>query len=222
MNGAGSENIRGYMKSCEIKSQTIAIMNGDCYVDVNENSGKARLDIYHSDKNLDLLLKKKEILEKINGVTVRITEKIDNRPLKSGNVRKGYRLQTNYSRYFYKLNTAPFKYIAKQIVKPEALALLWQDDGTLCIDKQGYFSTATLAIDDWSNERVKELLKAWNNHYGWCPVKMDYKCRDKVYLRLRLIKNEMEKLSNIIRNYVVESMKYKLITFKTLGSYNDS
>ena len=65
---------------------------------------------------------------------------------------------------------------------------MWQDDGTLCIDKNGYFSTATLATDDWSNQKVEELRKAWNNAYGWCPVKMDYKCRDKMYLRLRLIK----------------------------------
>lgn len=206
------------MKSCEIKCQTIAIMYGDCYVDVNENSGKARLDIYHSEKNLDLLLKKKEILEKINGVSVRITEKIDKRPLKNGSVRKGYRLQTNFSRYFYKLQVAPFKYIAKQLVKPEALALMWQDDGTLCIDRDGYFSTATLATDDWSIQKLEELRKAWNNAYGWCPAKMDYKCRDKMYLRLRLIKNEMEKLSDIIRNYIVKSMQYKIITFKTLGS----
>lgn len=206
------------MKSCEIKCQTIAIMNGDCFVEMNENSGKARLDIYHAEKNLDLLLKKKEILEHINGVSVRITEKVDTRLLKNGSVRKGYRLQTNFSRYFYKLQVAPFKYIAKQLVKPEALALMWQDDGTLCIDKEGYFSTATLATDDWTTNRVEELRKAWNNAYGWCPVKMDYKCRDKMYLRLRLVKNEMEKLSDIIRNYIVESMQYKIITFKTLES----
>lgn len=193
-------------------------MNGDCFVEMNENSGKARLDIYHTEKNLDLLLKKKEILEHINGVSVRITEKVDTRLLKNGSVRKGYRLRTNFSRYFYKLQVAPFKYIAKQLVKPEALALMWQDDGTLCIKKEGYFSTATLATDDWTTNRVEELRKAWNNAYGWCPVKMDYKCRDKMYLRLRLVKNEMEKLSDIIRNYIVESMQYKIITFKTLES----
>lgn len=205
------------MKSCEIKSQTIAIMFGDCHVDVNENSGKARLDIYHSEKNLDLLEKKKEVLEKINGVTTRITEKIDSRPLKRGGTRKGYRLQTNFSRYFFKLWTAPFKYIAKQLVKPEALAILWQDDGTICWKKEGRFSTATLATDDWEEWKVQELRKAWNNSFGWSPVKMDYKCRGKNYIRLRLVKEQAEKLSNVIRNHVVESMKYKIITFKTLG-----
>lgn len=210
------------MKSCEIKSQVIAIMSGDCFVDVNHNSGKARLDIYHNCKNKDLLEKKKEILEMVNGVSVSIKEKTDTRELKNGGVREGFRLQTNFSRYFYKLYVAPFKYLAKQLVKPEALALLWQDDGTICWDKQGYFSTATLAIDDWESWKVDELRKHWNNAYGWCPVKMDYKCRGKMYLRLRLIKSDMVKLSDVIRNHVVPSMEYKTITFKTLESQNDS
>lgn len=199
------------MKSCEMKSQTIAIMFGDCHVDVNDNSGKARLDIYHTEKNFDLLLKKKEILERINGVKVSIKEKVDKRPLAGGGVRKGYRLQTNFSRYFYKLWVSPFKYIAKQLVKPEALAIMWQDDGTVCWSKKGYFSTATLATDDWEEYRVDELRKAWNKAYGWCPAKMDYKCRGVNYIRLRLVKNQVEKLSSVIRNHIVDSMKYKLV-----------
>jgi hypothetical protein len=210
------------MKSCEIKSQVIAIMHGDCFTDVNYNSGKARLDIYHCEKNYDLLLKKKEILELINGVTVRITEKVDNRKLKSGLVRRGYRLQTNFSRYFFKIQAFPFKYIAKQLVKPEALAIMWQDDGTICRrSKTGMFSTATLATDGWELWKVQELRKAWNNAYGWCPAIMDYKCRGKFYIRLRLVANEAEKLTDIIHDLVVDSMKYKLMTFKTLASEND-
>ena len=206
------------MKSCEIKSQVIAIMHGDCYTDVNQNSGKARLDIYHSAKNYDLLLKKKEILEQVNGVTVRITKKVDNRKLKSGLTHEGFRLQTNFSRYFFKIHNLPFKYVAKQLVKPRALAILWQDDGTICRRNKTEFSTATLATDDWEEWKVQELRKAWNRAHGWCPVKMDYKCRGKHYLRLRLVLNETEKLTTIIHEHIVDSMQYKLITFKTLAS----
>lgn len=191
-------------------------MYGDCYVDVNENSGKARLDIYHTKKNYDLIVKKKEILENINGVKVTIVEKSDTRPLNGGGVREGYRLQTNFSRYFYKLNAMPFKFVSKQLVKPEALALLWQDDGTVCWDKQGYFSTATLAVDDWPGWKVHALKKAWNKAYGWCPTFMPYRCRGVTYHRLRLIKSQTEMLSDVIRNHVVESMQYKLMTFNTL------
>lgn len=205
------------MNSSEIKQQVLAIMYGDCHVDQNHNSGKARLDIYHNEKNLDLLLKKKEILENVYGVKVSIVEKIDPRPLKNGCIRKGYRLKTNFTSYFYKLFTAPFKYVSKQLVKPLALAIMWQDDGTVCWDKSGNFSTATLATDDWEEWKVKELIKAWNNRYGWSPVKMDYKCRGVMYLRLRLIKGQFEDLSGTIKEHCVPSMLYK-VTHKTLES----
>lgn len=205
------------ISSSEIKQQVLAIMYGDCFVDQNQNSGKARLDIYHTEKNLDLLLKKKEILESVTGVNVKITEKLDSRPLKNGEIRKGYRLQTNFTSYFYKLFNSPFKYVSKQLVKPLALSILWQDDGTVCWSKKGYFSTATLATDDWEGWKVKELIKAWNNQYGWSPVAMDYKCRDKMYIRLRLIKAQYEQLSNVLSEHCVPSMQYK-ITHKTLES----
>lgn len=209
------------MVSSEIKQQVLAIMYGDCYVDQNHNSGKARLDIYHSEKNLDLLMKKKEILEQVNGVVVKIVEKVDNRILQSGETRKGFRLQTNFSRYFYKLYNAPFKYISKQLVKPLALSIMWQDDGTSCWSKKGNFSTATLATDDWEEWKVVELIKAWNNFYGWSPVKMDYKCRGISYIRLRLVKNQFISLIDVISEHCVPSMQYK-ITLKTLGSENNT
>lgn len=205
------------MKACELKRKTLAIMNGDCHVDINEKSGKARLDIYHSEDNYDLIEYKKSILENINGVSVSIKEKVDSRKLKSGMTRKGYRLQTNFSRYFYKLKTMPFKAVCKQMVVPDALAVLWQDDGTVCWDRQGYFSTATLAVDDWDLWKVEELRKSWNNQYGWCPKIMDYKCRGSHYYRLRLVKKEFEKLCESTFGYTCESMKYK-VTYKTTKS----
>lgn len=201
-------------------------MHGDCHVDTNYNSGKARLDIYHTRKNYDLILKKKAILEQVNGVKVTIVEKEDSRPLKNGGTRRGYRLKTNFSRYFFTMKVAPFKFVSKQLVKPKALALLWMDDGTVCWHRKGdkaYFSTATLATDDWQSYRLACLRRAWNNAYGWCPSAMPYRCRGVLYTRLRLTKNQTEKLTEVIRNHVVESMQYKLVPFKTSeGSHEPS
>jgi len=46
--------------SSEIKRQMLAMMWGDAFVDCNHNSGKARLDIYHHETQLDLLIQKKK------------------------------------------------------------------------------------------------------------------------------------------------------------------
>jgi len=206
--------------SSKIKSQALAIMWGDAFVDCNHNSGKARLDIYHSKTQLDLLLQKQEILESITGVTCVIKEKNDNRPLLNGKTREGYRLQTNFTRYIYKLEQAPFKYVAKRLVTPEALALLWASDGTLCIRQSGNyigsFASAVLCTDSWEIWQVEEFKKQWNKQYGWCPTLTNYACRGKNYPRLRLIKSQAELLSDTIIEHTVESMKYKLLPSKTL------
>ena len=204
------------MTSSEMKQKVLAIMFGDCHVDQNHNSGKARLDVYHQEENYDLLLYKKSILEQVNGVKVTIKGKDDFRNLKTKSHRKGYRLQTNFSRYFYKNYNAPFKFVGKQLVKPKALAILWQDDGTL-MKKGSNFSSATLAVDAWEEWRIDNFRKAWNNFYGWSPIKFNYKCRGKEYYRLRLRKQEFLMLSEQIEPYCVDSMKYK-VTLKTSGS----
>lgn len=191
------------------------MMLGDAYVDVNNNSGKARLDIYHTARNLDLLEKKASILEEVTGLSTRIIEKKDERPLKGGRVREGFRLQTNFSRYLYNLHQTPFKFKAKQVVKPRALAILWQDDGSISINSRGYFSTATIATDSLEYWMVCEIRKQWNKLYGWCPALQDYNCRGKTYPRLRLVKSHTELLSEIIKDYVTDSMNYKLFTSKT-------
>ena len=195
------------------KNQLIGIVYGDCHVNENSHSKKARLDIYHTDKNLDLLQHKQRILNQ-NGLYCRIKEKIDKRPLKNGNTRRGFRLQTNFCESLYELNHIPFNQLSDRLVTPESLAILWQDDGTVCWKNKKYFSTATLAIDDWSQEYMKELQEAWHRAYGWHPKEQDYLCRGVHYNRLRLVKNQVEKLTEIIQDHVVDSMKYKLILKK--------
>lgn len=198
------------MNKSEIKQACIAMMYGDAYTDTNFNSGRSRLDLYHSEKQRDYLEWKNLILS--NVVETYLSEKIDQRPLKNNNTRKGWRLHTRFCRYLFSLKQAPTKFLVKQLVKPLALSILWQDDGTICWDKKGGYSTAYLYTDSWDREELKIFLKEFNNQYGWCPVIMDYKCRGKTYPRLRFKKNEMEKLSGIIKSYIQPSMMYKIIS----------
>ena len=198
------------MNKSEMKQVCIAMMYGDAYLDTNQSSGKSRFDIYHSDDQKDYITYKKSLLDLV--VESSISEKIDNRFLKFGKQRKGWRLQTRFCRYLFSLKQAPTKFLVKQLVKPLALAILWQDDGTICWDKQRNYSTAYLCTDSWDEEFLKNFCREFNNLYGWCPVIMNYKCRGKNYLRLRFRKNEMVKLSNIIKSYVQPSMMYKIIS----------
>lgn len=199
------------MNSSDLKQTVFAMMYGDGFVDYNEISGKARLDIYHSEPQLPLLEYKQEVLLGITNLGCSIKEKIDSRPLKSGSARKGHRLLTTFSPYLGKLSRVPKIVALKQMIKPRALAMLWMDDGTLVISKDGNYSTATLCTDAWKWEEVEVFRKLWNKQYGWCPELMHYKCRGVIYPRLRLRKKEMQKLTDIIKSYVLPCMEYKLL-----------
>lgn len=204
--------MKSLVKATELKQAILAMMKGDGFTDVNYNSGMARLDIYHCEDQLGYLEWKSSILEQVTGITCRITKKVDKRLLKSGKTRSGYRLQTNFSRYLFNLHQTPNKFKFKQLVKPLALAVLWQDDGTLTIRKPcGNYSSATLCSDAWSNEELFMFNKYFNNQYGWRMEDMDYKCRGKIYPRLRMKKKQMQKFSEIVKSYIQDCMMYKLL-----------
>jgi len=195
----------------ELKQAALAMMWGDGYLEVNKNSGKARLQIYHSLKQEKYLRYKGRILEDITGTKVSYYYKEDKRKLVGGGTREGLVLQTNYTRYFYNLSVSPTVFQLKQLVKPLALSILWQDDGAVSWCKKGYFSTAKLCTDSWDREDLINFQKRWNNMYGWQPALRDQKCRGKSYNRLVFRKKEVEKLSEIIKSYVSSDLEYKLI-----------
>lgn len=197
------------MNKSELKQAFLAMMYGDAYLDVNINSGKARFDIYHNAKNEDYLIWKSEIISIIADNNIK--DKIDKRKLVNGNVRVGKRLQSSFSRYFYNLSVTPEKFKIKQLVKPLALSILWQDDGTISWHGKN-FSTAVLCTDSWREDFIINFREEFNKYYGWCPTIMHASCRGSKYTRLRFKKKEMEKLSDIIKSYIVPSMKYKIIS----------
>ena len=204
--------MKSNIKGSEHKQAVLAMIHGDAHVDVNPRSGKARLDIYHCADQYEYIMWKKEVLEDIQGVTCRVSEKVDTRLLKSGKTRKGYRLQTNFSSYLYNLHVTPLKFQIKQLVKPLALAILWQDDGTLVYDSKVCYSTANLCTDAWDRDSLKQFRDYFNKQYGWTMRNQEYLCRGKTYPRLRMRKGEMELFSRIVEDFVLDCLEYKIIS----------
>ena len=192
-----------------IENQLTAIMHGDAYVDINSNSGKARLDIYHKSSNEDYLHFKKEVLRAV-GIDSTVRVKIDKRKLVGGNTRTGNRLQSKFSSVIYDLNSLSSTLIAQRLIAPEALAILWQDDGTVSWHGKT-FSTAVLCTDSWDEELLKQFQLAFYSRYGWGPSVMNTMCRGKQYTRLRFVREQAANLSEIIKDYIVPSMEYKLV-----------
>jgi hypothetical protein len=200
------------LSSSEIKSCFYAIMLADSFTEVNTNSGKARLDIYHSSKNEDYMKMKTQIFMNIKTLEFSVKEKIDSRPLKNGGVRQGFRCITKFSNYIYTLHNVPFKVKVKGIINnPLALAILWQDDGTCYVNQDGVYKYANICVESWTIEQCKIFIQAWNDKFGWSPKLAFYQSRNKTYHRLSIMKSEMQQFSDHIREYVVDSMQYKIL-----------
>lgn len=214
------------LSSSELKTAITSMLLGDGFAESNVMSGKARFDIYHKSDNLDLILFKQQVLEQIPGITCRVTEKVDTRPLKNGDVRKGYRLQTSFSNYLFNIANSSFKLKVKRTITPLGLAILWQDNGTTVIglrDGRYQFKFANLCTERLSIEENKRIILEWNNLLGWSPRLEMYKKNtesDITYHRLALKKEQVISLSEVIAPFVVDSMKYKLITHQTLHDLN--
>ena len=190
-----------------LKSAITAMEFGDGYLDMNAMSAKARFGIYHSAEHLDYMEWKQLILQQVSNVTAQIVTKDD--------TRHGYRLQTNFHRYFYKIGVQSFKQRVKNLFTPIGLAVWWQDSGTLC-QSGGEYKYAHLSIQGYTVEEIKCIITAWNNHFGWSPKLAFYQQKNygrgttSVH-RLILRKSEAILLSEYIKDFVQDSFKYKLL-----------
>jgi hypothetical protein len=89
---------------------------------------------------------------------------------------------------------------------PLALAVWVQDDGNL---KSGInMRIASMGFTKEENEKLKSYLKQCFDLN--CKV-MEFKYKSKLYYQLTFDKVNTQKLSDIVRPYIVDSMKYKIM-----------
>lgn len=199
------------LNSKELRGTILGTLFGDAYVQYNDHRTTARLDIYHKADFKDLLEHKAEIISQVGGVKVRITEKIDKRLLKSGDTRKGFRLQTNFHPYFVTIKHAAIFYD----LSARGLAWYWMDDGSLWWKDEWKY--AYFAMDSYQDIDVFGLMNMLKTRYDIDSKHMRYLGRGgKFYNRLTLNKSNFLKFREVIRPYIVPSMYYKLLSAKEL------
>jgi len=209
------------LNSKELRGTILGTLLGDTYLNFNKNRTSARLDCYHKDTSLDLLQEKLNVISQVGNISVRITEKIDNRLLKSGDTRKGFRLQTSFNLYFAKLGLME---TSKKIslLSDRGLAWFWMDDGSLWWKEDTGFKYAYFAMDSYDDPDVLFFID-WLYSKNVIGKHMKYLGRGgKFYNRVTINKNEFLKFREIIKPYIVPSMYYKLLSAKELNSLRDS
>lgn len=170
---------------------------GDGYIRIITGRKNAFLEINHSYNAKEYVDWKYMMLKNVSGSEPK---------LRKGNGRRlAYRF---YSRQHPEITNffSVFYYNSKKIIPdnlridPLALAVWYMDDGSKCRESDVYLNTQQFIESDQT--KLIECLAVMG-----VESKMN---RDKQYWRLRIIKSSIPKFMQIIKNYIIPSMQYKL------------
>ncbi len=182
----------------EQKSLIIGTILGDGYLRVIPRRKNAFLEVNHSVHQKDYVDWKYSVLQSI----------VKSKPkLRNGN---GHRIACRFYTRCHSEITDLFRYFYKDgkkvipnnlVINPFGLAVWYMDDGS----KSGgslYLNTQQFLEDD----QIK-LQKLLLDQFGI----VSHLNKDKEYKRIRIVKRDAKKFCNIIRQFIPQSMQYKLV-----------
>lgn len=163
-----------------------------------------RLVIRHSKKQEEFLMFKKELIESI----------FYNQPLKVINVQNGLQIQKCsklfriYKKWFYTNGVKDFSKVLKYL-DLKSVAIWYMDDGSLTAKKhEGKIHGYELTLNTYISREQNQLI------IDWFKLKYDIQftqTKSKGKYRLRMGTKEARKFCELIKEYVIPSMEYKLI-----------
>jgi LAGLIDADG DNA endonuclease family len=186
----------------------IGSLLGDGCIDKKDNRPSARYITSHS-------LKQKDYMEWIKCVLDPLSSDISWYKAHNKQVNKTYdfgNLHTMGHEYFLELRDL-FYDGRKKIIRAElgtlmthplSLAVWVMDDG--CLVRES--NRIILCTDCFTYDEHTILIKLLNDNFGLSAKIYEYNHK---YFRIRFGQKDSRKLSNIIRPFVIESMKYKLV-----------
>lgn len=88
----------------------------------------------------------------------------------------------------------------KLMLNPIMLAVWYMDDGSKCRTSDAYLNT-----QQFDNESQKRIINALYKFKLSARLN-----KDKFYFRIRFLKSSLPKLKNLIKRYIIPSMRYKI------------
>lgn len=179
------------------KSVIIGTLLGDGYIRIIPGRQNAFLEINHALSQREYVMWKYDVLK---GIRAGIPKE------RSGNnLRKAFRFYTKQSKELTSLHLMFYR--DKEKIIPEDLALdpimlaVWfMDDGSRCRDSDVYLNT-----QQFNEESQKTLIRMLSDIGLEATLN-----KDKQYQRIRFFKKSIPVLFNLIKPYIIPSMKYKI------------
>lgn len=191
----------------EKKALLIGMVIGDGHLKKNE----AGISITHNEKQLQLLMYKKTLLELIlNCKSINIRKVKPNKyNTTCYTIEKGHKYFRILRKWIYKNDK---KYLSRKILNMldlPAIAIWYMDDGSLSAKKKnGKICAYELTLNTYLSKEENQIIidyfkEMWNVQFGLNKSKGLY--------RLRMGTKEARKFSTLIKNYVIDCMEYKLL-----------
>ncbi|MCZ2224540.1 MAG: hypothetical protein LC122_13025 [Chitinophagales bacterium] len=186
------------------KSLIVGTLLGDGSLIKNKNRKFPYLKVSHCEKQKDYLIWKKDILgELVNSVSC-YNDKRGNSIMHSFNSLSSKEFIDTYN-LFYDNNKKVIREDLINHLNEFGIAVWFMDDGS------SQKSSSRFSTEGFSVEENKILQKILKNKFD-IETKISYYSRnDKKYNYLLLNKNNTIKLNNIIKPFVIDCMKYKLL-----------
>jgi hypothetical protein len=196
------------------KALLLGMIIGDGYLSKNQSLIK----IVHNEKQLEYLIYKKKILENIlNCKEIKIHKiKPNMYNTQCYSIQKGHKYFRILRKWLYKNDK---KFLTTKILNMlniESIAMWYMDDGCLCAKKRnGKIHAYELVLNTYLSKEENEIIinyfkDKWNITFGLNKSKGLY--------RLRMGTKEARRFCNLLKDYVIPCMKYKLLEGETLNN----
>ena len=171
------------------------IGDGNLELDRTTKAKNARLRFGHSIKQFDYLVHKVNLLSKIWKMSIKTTEKTCSI--------NSISILTKYYKLFYKNNE---KVLPDVKLEPQGLAILYMDDGSF--DKNT--NSIYISLCNFTKKENLQFIKRLNRDFNLdCSLMLKGKKNNKYY-HIYVKANSRAKFKNIVRPYLIDSMKYKI------------
>ena len=180
------------------RSVIIGSLFGDGYVRTIPGRKNAFLEINHSIVQKNYVDWKYDVLKSISGSPPKAREGNEGRIAYRFYTRQHPEL-TRLANLFYQKGK---KVVPKIHIDSVSLAIWYMDDGSKCRDSDVYLNTQQFTFSD--QQYLLEILASLGIF-----ARLN---KDKNYFRIRLLKESIPKLKDLIEEHVIDDMRYKLVS----------
>lgn len=190
------------------KAILIGMVLGDGYLKVTENAG---ISITHSEKQLEYLLYKKQLLEEILICKPITLQKVKPNMYNTicYRIDKGHKYFRILRKWVYINNKKTFSRKILNYLNPLGIAIWYMDDGCLSAKKRnGKIHAYELFLNTHLTKKENQVIidyfnEVWNIKFQQVKNKNAY--------RLRMSTKEIKKFMLLIKDYIHPSMSYKIL-----------